>query len=59
MKKFYIVLLIDGRYIHEATNAYTLYCDNIEEAVRFSSKKEAIEYGPLSTPFEVIKFYDK
>lgn len=59
MKKFYIIQMADGRYVHECHEFYTLYCDNIEGAVRFSSKKEAIHYAPENQPFTIIKFHYK
>lgn len=59
MKTFYIIQMIDGKYVQEDNEFYMLYCDTLQEAARFDSKKEAIKRAPANQPFTVIKFYDK
>lgn len=60
MKKFYIIQMIDGFFIGKRSDArYTEWTENMIEAMRFDSKKEAIDRAPSIYPFRIIKFYDK
>jgi len=59
MKKFYIIQLLDGRYLAEDTEVFTQYCDNMGDALFFDSEEEAIVRAPAWCPFTIIKFYDK
>ena len=59
MRTFYIIRMIDGRYVHEADQHYTLYCDELDKAALFGSEEEAVNSAPSWGPFTIIKFYDK
>lgn len=60
MKTFYIIQMMDGRYVESSDwdSGYE-YCQSMDEAGFFSSEEEAIEFAPSSQPFTIIKFYDK
>ena len=59
MRTFYIIRLMDGRYLQWADRYDQGYCIDIVNAGHFQSEEEAIEFGPLNQPFTIIKFYDK
>lgn len=58
MNTFYIIQMLDGRFVHEYVD-YFSYCKDMEIAARFESKEEAINWAPSFAPFTIIKFYDK
>lgn len=59
MKTFYIIQMLDGRYLAKDTEVFTQYCDNMGDAQFFHSEEEAIDRAPAWAPFTIIKFYDK
>lgn len=59
MNVFYIIQMLDGRYLAEDTYFYTSYCDSMGDAITFLTEEEAIRVAPMSQPFTIIKFYDK
>ena len=59
MRTFYIIKLMDGRYVQAADQYQCWYCDEIDNAGFFATEEEAIQYGPKDQYFTIIKFYDK
>lgn len=59
MRTFYIIQMIDGKYVQEDNEYYVLYCVELDGALRFDSEEEAIKHAPSWGPFTIIKFYDK
>lgn len=59
MRAFYIIQMIDGRYVHEINENYALYSDELDKAALFDSEEEAVNSAPSWGPFTIIKFYDK
>ena len=58
MKTFYIIQMIDGKYIGYIDELYH-YVDTMDCAAFFDTEEIAIRLAPTNQAFTVIKFYDK
>ena len=58
MRTFYIIQMIDGKYISYIDEVYH-YVDTMDCAAFFDTEEIAVQIAPINQAFTIIKFYDK
>jgi hypothetical protein len=57
MKTFYVVQMIDGKYLGDHDDQVVEYRMKAVDAFRFKTREEALENRFVRQPFTVIEFY--